>query len=102
MYNANMSLTAPLHSILTDGLDVGAFSAPSELTVAQAAKFLRSSEGYVIELLDDGLIESRQENSQRWVQWNSLADFEEERERGFQALERIVQWSHELGLYDDD
>jgi hypothetical protein len=97
-----MSLTASLSSVLTsNGQDDNFFPMLSELTVTHAAKFLRSSEGYVTELLDDGLIEYRQEEGQRFVQWNSLADFEQERERGYQALERIVQWSQELGLYDD-
>ena len=89
------------HSVLPDGQDAALFPAPSELTVAQAAKFLRSSEGYVQELLDDGLLEYRQEEGQRLVQWNCLADFEQKRERGYQALERIFQQFQEMGLNDD-
>jgi hypothetical protein len=96
-----MSLAVSSHSILTDAQDVGSFPVSSECTISQAANFLRTSEGYVTELLDDGLIEYRQKEGQRFVQWNSLADFEQERERRYKGLERIFQQFREMGLNDD-
>ena len=97
-----MSLTmTPSPFLATEEQSVGLFPMPSELTVAQAAKFLRSSEGYVNEMLNAGHIEFRLENGECLIQRNSLLEFEQERESQYTALENIVRWSEEMGLYDD-
>jgi hypothetical protein len=78
----DMTLTIPSTSFLAaDGQDVDVFPAPSELTVAQAMKFLRMSERHVNDLLDAGYFVYRQENGERLVQLDSLMEFEREQER---------------------
>ena len=96
-----MPFAALSHPVLTDGQDIAPFPVLSELTVAQAARLLNSPVGFVHELLDDGLLEFRQEEGQRLVQWNSLADFGQARERRYQALESIFLQFQEMGLNDD-
>ena len=98
-----MSLAiTPSSPFLTTGeQDVGLFPTASEYTVAQAAKFLRTSEHHLNDLLDAGRIVFRQEGGERMVQWNSLLEFEQWRERGHAALDEMVRMNQEMGLYDD-
>ena len=98
-----MTLTAtPSQPFLaTVGQDVDLLSASTEYTVAQAAKFLRMSERHVNDLLDAGYFVFRQENGLRLIRQDSLLAFEEERERGHAALNRMIRWNQEMGLYDD-
>ena len=98
-----MTLTVAPTSIFptTDGQDVAVFSAVSECTVAQAAKFLDVSEGYVNEVLDDNLIEHRLEGGRRLIDWNSLQEYGQERKRRLIAFAEMVQLNQEMGLYDD-
>jgi len=97
-----MSLTAPLHSVLvTDVLDVAVLSAPSELTVPQAARLLRTSERHLNDLLDAERIAFRLENGLRLVRMDSLQEFEQWQERGHAAVDRMMQWNQDMGLYDD-
>ena len=83
-----MTLTAiPSTTFLaTDGQDSPLFAAMSELTVAQAAEFLRTSERHLNDLLDAGQIVSRHDGGLRMVQWDSLLKFEQWRERGHAVL----------------
>ena len=85
--------------LMTDG-SVGIVHAPTECTVAQAAKFLDMSEGCVNEFLDDEIIAFRLKNGERLVQWNSLLEFEAEYREGREAMAEITRWSQEMGLYD--
>jgi excisionase family DNA binding protein len=102
MYNEEMSLTAPLHSALTtDVLDVAMVPASTELTVTQAARLLRTSEGYVNEMLNAGHIPFHTDCGERLIQWNNLWKFEKEQTWVREGLEEIVRLSEEMGLYDD-
>ena len=96
-----MSMTmAPSYPFLaTGGQDMS--SVFPELTIKQAARFLRASEGYVDELLDDGIVAFRQENGERLVQQSSLLKYAERREQKYKALEELVQVSEEAGLYEN-
>jgi len=96
-----MSLTiASSPPFLATGEPGGIVHAPTECTVAQAAEFLDMSEGCLHELLDDEIITFRLKNGERWVQWDSLLEFElEYREQG-EALAEMTRWSQEMGLYD--
>jgi hypothetical protein len=98
-----MTLTVAPTSVFptTAGQDVAIFPTVSECTVAQAAKFLGWSEGYVDEVLDDNLIKHRLKDGNRLIDWNSLQEYRQERERGLAALAEIVRWDQEMGLYDD-
>jgi hypothetical protein len=96
-----MSLTSP-HSVFGVGaLDVNVLPTVSECTVAQAAKFLDVKEGYVNEMLAAGRVPFRQENGERLLDWDSLVNFAEERKRRHAALDEMVRWNQEMGLYDD-
>jgi len=98
-----MTLTVPSsHSFLTtDVRNVDMFPAPTELTVAQAAALLDVPEGYIEELLDDDLIEYRQEGAQRLVNHNGLLEYKKERDRRHALLNEMVRMNQEMGLYDD-
>jgi hypothetical protein len=97
-----MTLTIPSPPFLTEaGQDINLFPAPSELTVAQAAKILDGSVGLINELLDGGLIACRCENGERMVQWDSLLDFAEEEKRRDAALDELLEMFREAGMSDD-
>jgi len=96
-----MSLAiTPTPFLATDGQNLGLFSMPSELTVAQAAKFLDMSEGCVNEFLDDEIIAFRLVNDERWVQRDSLLEFEADYREGREFMAEITQMAQEMGLYD--
>ena len=93
---------APPHPFLaTNRQEVAPSPVSSDYTVAQAAQFLGNSEGYVEELLKDQIVSFRTENGERFVQWDSLSAFEQGRARKNVALDRIVRWDQEMGLYDE-
>ena len=93
--------TLSLPISITGGQDIGIFPVPSELTVAQAAEILDMSEACVEDYLDDGIIESRWEDNERLVQWNSLLKFDQKQKWMEEGLNEIVRLSQEMGLYDD-
>ena len=96
-----MSLTALSHPVLPDGQDVALFPVSSELTVAQAAEFLCTTERHLNDLLSAGRIAFRLENGKRLVQGGSLLEFEQWRERGHATVDQMMRWNQEMGLYDD-
>jgi len=79
----------------------GIVYAPTECTVAEAAKFLDGPEALIDELLDTGVIAFRMENGKPLVQWSSLLEFEQEERRINTALDEMVRMNQEMGLYDD-
>jgi len=91
----------PSSLLMPGGQDVDLFPMPSELTVAQAAKYLDGAEGLVEELLNAGQIAFHWENGERLVQWDSLLNYARNEKRRFDALAKMVQWEQEVGLYDD-
>jgi hypothetical protein len=101
VYNAGMSLTALSPTVLSTDVAVNSFPMSSELTVEQAARFLKTSERHLNALLDAGRVAFRLENSARLVQSDSLLEFEQWRQRGHEALDRMMRWNQEMGLYDD-
>jgi len=101
MYNDGMSLTAPLHPVLATGtLDIGIVPTMPEYTVAQAAKFLNMSEGCVDDLLNIGVMEYRQDGNKRWIQQDSLFEYESDYRKGRKAMAEITRMAQEMGLYD--
>ena len=93
--------TMPSSLLMPIGQDVDLFPVPSELTIAQAAKYLDGTEGLIDELLNAGQIASHWENGERLVRWDSLRNYARTEERRFDALAEMVQWEREMGLYDD-
>ena len=98
-----MSLTAASPHVFSpiDRRETDSFPMVSELTVAQAARFLDVSEGYVNEMLNAGRVLFRQKNGERLIEWNSLQDYRTEWQRRHAALDEMVQLDQEMGLYDD-
>ena len=99
----NMSLTAASPHVFSpiDGRETDSFPMVSELTVAQAARFLDVSEGYVHEMLNAGRVLFRQENGERLIDWDNLQHYWKDREHRRAALEEMVRLDQEMGLYDD-
>ena len=98
-----MTLTVVPTSVFpaTDGQGIALSPVVSECTVAQAAEFLDMSERILNGLLDNALIAFRLENGARLVQWSSILDYQQMRERRREGLAQIVRWDQEMGLYDD-
>ena len=97
-----MTLTATLSPLTaTGGQDIGLFPLSSELTVAQAAKILDMTEACVNEFLDAGVIESRWDTVERWVQQDSLLAFDSRYRKRCATLAEITREWQELGIYDD-
>ena len=98
-----MSLTAaPLHTFPTiDGRDIDMSPAMSELTVAQAARLIDVSEGFVDELLKAKRVVFRLEDGERLIERNSLVDYWQERERRNEAAESLFRFFEEMGLSND-
>jgi len=98
-----MPLTVlPSHPFLaTNKPDIDLFPVSSECTVAQAAKILDMSEGCAEELLDDNVIEYRQNGDERLVQRDSLLEFNTDYREGLRELAQITREWQEMGLYDD-
>jgi hypothetical protein len=102
VYNAGMSLTALSHPVLsTDVADINSFPMSSELTIAQAARFLDGTEGLINELLDAGMIASRLEDGEHLIQVDSLIDYEQDMERRLVAADKLFSMFREMGLSDD-
>jgi uncharacterized damage-inducible protein DinB len=100
-----MSVTATLpHSFLaTGGQDIDLFPvSSSDLTVAQAANFLRTSEKHLNHLLEVGRISSRLENGERFISQDSLLGFEQEQETRHAELDELFSMFQEAGMSDDD
>jgi excisionase family DNA binding protein len=98
-----MSLAVPTsHSFLTtDGQNTALYPMPTELTVSEAAAVLDVPDGYVEELLNDDLIESRQEGSKRLIDYAGLLAYKREYERRHTALDEMFRIDREMGLYDE-
>ena len=95
------TIVAPSHSFLATGKrDSDLFPVISEYTVAQAAQILDMSEGCVEELLDDNVIEYRQNGDERFVQRDSLLEFNADYQEGREAMAEITRMAQEMGLYD--
>jgi len=95
------TIVAPSHSFLATGKrDSDLSPVISEYTVAQAAQILDMSEGCVEELLDDNMIEYRQNGDERFVQRDSLLEFNADYQEGREAMAEITRMAQEMGLYD--
>lgn len=78
------------------------FPSQTELTPEQAAEFLCVSESFLLELLNSGEIESRNEGGQLLVVLRSLVKYDQDwTQRQKDALDKLVRLSEEMGLYDD-
>jgi hypothetical protein len=98
-----MTFTATLpHSFLaTGGQDIDLFPvSSSDLTVAQAAKHLQTSEKHLNRLLDAGQLTFRLENGERLISLSRLLEYEQMRERRRAWLDEQVRENQEMGFYD--
>lgn len=72
----------------------------AELTVAQAAQILNTSEAGVHELFDLELFKYRLEGDQYRIDRGSLLEFEALRRKRHEGLNKIARMSQEMGIYD--
>ena len=88
-----MSLTAPLHSVLTtDGLDVGSFRIPSELTLREAANVLHVSEPFLLALLDSGAIPAQRIGNRVRINSGDLLAFQaDQRQLHLDTIDELVE-----------
>lgn len=98
-----MTLAVPTsHSFLvSEEQSVVLFPTQAELTVAQAAQILDIPEGGILEMLKIGILECRQEGSQRLINRDRLFEYKRDYENGMVALDEMTRWNQETGLYDD-
>ena len=101
--NTAMSLSLPeTHSFpITDEQNIDLFPLPTELTTAQAAAVLAVTEGYVNELLADGLIEHRLESGKHLIDCGELLKYKRRRERRRAECRELMNMFQEMGLSYD-
>ena len=85
---------------LAEGQGVTIIPDQVELTVAQAAEILETSEAGVHEMFDMNLFKYRQEGDQYWIDRDSLLKFEARRRWRLEGVAEITRLSQEMGLYD--
>ena len=73
----------------------------AECTVAQAAQILNMPEACIDEMLDIGILEYKQDGSQRLVKRDRLLNYKQKWESGNAALNEMARLNQEMGLYDD-
>ena len=97
-----MSVVAPLpHPFLTtERRDVRIPPTQSEVSVAQAAKYLDLPESSVLGMIDRESFKARHDGGQYWVDWNSLLEYEALCQWRHEGLDEIARLSQEMGLYD--
>ena len=95
-----MSLTIPPpHSFLTtDDQGIDLFPTSTELTVAQAAAVLDMSEDCIYEMIKVGILLSRQEGSQYWIDRDWLLEYKEERDQWRAGVKEMIRLDQEMGL----
>ena len=70
-----------------------------EMTTQEAAAFLNVSHSYVIKLIEDGALKSRDLGQHRTIEFEDLAQLQRQlRQRSEAALQRLTDLSQELGL----
>ena len=98
----DMTLTAtlPRSFPVTAGQEVDLYPVSSELTVAQAANHLQTSEKHLNHLLDAEQIVFRLENGVRLIALNNLLEYEQMRKRRGAWLDEMTRENQEMGFYD--
>ena len=91
----------PTSLLMPDGQNIDMFSMQSELTVAQAAKILDTSEACLEQLLDIGAYEFRQVGNQRLIERDYLMEQARWHARTRAGLREMARMNQEMGLYDD-
>ena len=88
---------------LLKGNSVSILHYEEELTSQQAADFLQVSRPYLIQLLDEGMINYHKVGSHRRIRLCDLMAYKQNRDDIRRAeLQEMVRASEALGLYDDE
>ncbi len=72
-----------------------------EISPEKAAEFLQVSRPYLVKLLDGGEIPFHYVGTHRRITMSDLIEYERRKIRSKEALQRMVEVSEEMGLYDD-
>jgi len=96
-----MTLTAapPLTFLATSDFNIDRSPLPTELTVAQAAQILDMPEGAILEMFKLGILECRQEGTQRLTDRDKLFAYKRNRDIGYAWLDEMALEDREMGLY---
>jgi len=74
----------------------------SELTTQEAAALLNVSRPYLIKLLEEGKLPFHRVGTHRRIYYGDLMAYKEKSfQESQEALDRLVELSQEMGLYDD-
>lgn len=74
-----------------------------EVSPEKAAEFLQVSRPYLVKLLDGGEIPFHYVGTHRRITMSDLIEYKRKRKiRSKEALQRMVEVSEEMGLYDDE
>ncbi|MCL2304798.1 MAG: hypothetical protein FWC43_05585 [Planctomycetaceae bacterium] len=95
-----LTVTSTSPFLMTEGQEMNLFPVSSEVTLSQAARFLKMSEKHLNNLLDIERITFREENGKRMILRNSLLEYERKREKTRICLDEMVRENQELGFYD--
>ena len=88
-------------SLTADGQPSDVYPLLSELTVSQAANFLKISDQRMEKLLDAGFIAFREEDGNRMIESNSLFEYDRRKKLARLAMRQMTCEAQEMGLYDD-
>jgi excisionase family DNA binding protein len=107
--NEELHLPAPAATLLLNilkelgqGNAVALDSVQPELTTQQAAELLGVSPPYLVKMLDEGTIPSRNNRTHRRVLREDVVAYKKAfRSKQQQGIEELVALSQELGLYDE-
>jgi len=98
-----MSLAVPTsHSFLTlSGPDIVLSSTTTELTISQAAQLLDAPEGVISELVALGVLEYREQGTQRCVDREQVLRYKQHLDDGEEFFRKMMLLDQEMGLYDE-
>ena len=85
---------------LASGQDVSIPSPQTEVSVAQAAKYLDLPESSILGMIRRESFTARLEGDQYRIDWNSLLEYEAVCQWRHEGLDKIARMSQEMGLYD--
>ena len=97
-----MSIVAPISHPFLKEEEQAFFVIPArtELTVAQVADIIESSESSVLELVDLGELKGRWDGNRYLIDRDSLRKYEEDCRRIDEGLNEMVRFHQEMGWYD--
>ena len=90
-------------NIMAQGKGVSLIPVADEVTTTQAAEILNISRPYLMQLIDRGEIPYYQVGTHKRIFLKDLLEYKQKRDaRRKEGLQKLTEFSQELGLYDRD